>query len=189
MNVLNRGIAILLSLAIIIGTVVVIFVASGDVDPADLPEGMFRPQIEDVSDASSGSKAIIITASIAIFLVMLGLLYLELRPVGRQRRLLISSGEEGVTTITEGSIEDLADNISEGMREVRHIKCRIALEKEGLMIRCNTSVKMGTNLPELCAELQSNIKMRVEEVTGLPVASVSINARYERAEGKRLAAR
>ena len=189
MNVLNRGIAILLALAIMAGAVIVILVASGAVEPADLPEGLFGPQMEDISDASSGSKAIIIAVSAAVLLAMLGFLFLELRSKGGQRRLLISSGEEGAATITERSVAELAENLSGGMREVKHIKCRIVVEKAGLVIKCRASVAMGTNLPELCKELQSDVKARVEEFTGLPVTSVTVDTKYERAEGKHLAVR
>ena len=84
MKVLNQGLAILLSITVIAGAVIVVLMASNVIEPADLPEGLFGPQMEDISEASNGSKAIVIVVSTVIILAMLLFSFLELRSNGRQ---------------------------------------------------------------------------------------------------------
>ena len=189
MDALNRGLAVLLMLAIIAAGVVTVLIAAEAVAPDDLPEGALQPQAQDLVEASGGVTAIVITISVVAALLMLILLRYELLPSRRERRLVISSGEAGEATITQDSVAALAEHLDPGIREVKDIRCRVIVENTGVAIKSKAIVTMGANLPELCPEIQADITRRVEEYTGLRVVDVHPDTRYDRARPKHVRVR
>lgn len=58
----------------------------------------------------------------------------------------------------------------------------------GLVISCQARVSLASNVPEVCAGLQSSVKEAVEELTGLPVAQVNVRTKYESTDARHLTA-
>jgi uncharacterized alkaline shock family protein YloU len=189
MNVFNRTVTIVLGLAIIGASEMAILIASGTLGLDNLPRGWFEPQIEWLANASGGMKAIVATVSFFVMLSMLMIIIAELRTRGREVRFLISSQDNGMTTVTRDSVRSLVQHIGKGIRNINDIECRVTEKDNGLAIMCIAWVTMGSNLPELSSELQSDIKRLGEELTGLPVKHVDVDLRYERAKSQRLAVR
>jgi hypothetical protein len=189
MNFFNRTVVILLALAIGGAAVVTVLVAAGTLGPNNLPAGWFEPQIQWLADASGGMKALVVTVSVFVALSMLVLAVAELRIRGREVRFLISSQDEGMATVTKGSVRSLVQHVGKGIRNINDIECRVGEKDNGLAIVCTAWVTMGASLPELSNQLRSDVKRLGEELTGLPVKHIDLNFRYERAKSQRLAVR
>ena len=189
MSVVNRVIVVIIALVVFAGAVINLLVAT-DVYGADvLPYGWFESQLESTADSSGGTAAAHIAISVLITLGMVVLLAFEFVTPRRPLLLLISSTEEGIATIERESVCELAEKTASTIRAVSDIKCSVRRKAAGLAISCCPVLTLGSNIPEVSAELQNKIKEAVEQLTGLPVAEVDIKAKYERAEARRLAVR
>ena len=186
-SVLNRIVVVIVALVILAGAVITLLVATG-ASSADMFRG-FQSQLQGAADASGGGAAAIIAVAAVIALGMLALLLLELIPLRKAVLLLISSTEEGITAIERESVCELAEKTAAVVHNVRDVRCSVRERAGGLLVSCRALVALGTNIPQVSAELQSKIKKDVEELTGLPVAEVDVKAKYESVEVKRLIVR
>ncbi len=177
----------IISLVILAGAVITLLVATGATSP-DVFRG-FQSQLQGAADASGGGAAAIIAVAAIIALGMLALLFFELIPRRKPVPLLISSTEQGITTIDRDSVCELAEKAAANVHNVRDVSCSVGERAGGLLISCRPSVALGSNIPEISAELQSKIREEVELLTGLPVAEVDVKTKYESVEAKRLAVR
>ena len=189
MSIFNRVVVVIVGLIILIGAVITLLVANGASAPDVLPYGWFQPQLQDVASATGVSIAGIIAVSIVIALGMLIMLFFEFTLLRRSVSLLISSTENGVTTIDKNSVCLLAEKTATNIHGMHDIKCNIEESAEGLIFSCRAWVLMGSNIVEVSAESQNKIKETVEQLTGLLVAQVNINFKYKSAEAKRLSVR
>lgn len=188
-SVFNRVVVVIIALLILAGAVVTLLVATG-VSPANiLPYGWFESQLQGVADATGGTKAAIIALSIVIAVAMIGILSLEFTPSRKPAALLISSSEEGVLTVSVESICVLAEKTATTIHNVHSVKCGLREKAGTLFVFCRPSVVLGTNLPEVGAELRSKIKEAIEELTELSVAQVNVKIKYESSKAKRMAVR
>jgi uncharacterized alkaline shock family protein YloU len=188
-SVFNRVVVVIIALLILAGAVITLLVATGASTPDVLPYGWFESQLRGVAEATGGTKAAIIALSIVIAVAMIGILSLEVTPSGKPASLLISSTEEGVITVSVESVCALAEKTAATIHNVHSVKCGIREKVGTLFVSCRPSVILGTNLPEIGAELQSRIKEAIEELTGLSVAQVNVKIKYESSKAKRMAVR
>ena len=190
MDVLNRVIVVIAALIVLAGAVITALVAVELSDPDVLFSGWFESQFEEVADASGGEVAGIIAVSVVIALGMVVLLVFELIPMRKPVLFMLSSTEHGIATIEKDSIRELAENTALSFRNVRDAYCRVVKNADDLMvIICRVSLTLGTNMPEMTAELQSKIKGAVEELTGLTVLQVNVKSKYESGRTKHMALR
>ncbi|MNJ03652.1 hypothetical protein D3C73_1640630 [compost metagenome] len=54
------------------------------------------------------------------------------------------------------------------------MKARVKVDQAGLEIEIRTVVDGETSIPAITEEVQSSIKSYIEEITGIPVARVSV---------------
>lgn len=178
------------ALVVLVGAVITTLVAVEVADEDVLFSGWFESQFEEVADSSGGEVAAVIAVSIAIALGMIVLLILESIPLNKPVLFLLGSTEHGVTTIERDSIRELAENTALSFRNVRDVSCKVVKNAEDVMvISCRASLALGTNMPEMTAELQSKIKDSVEELTGLTVLQVNVKSKYESGRTKHMALR
>ena len=189
MSVFNRVVVVIASLIILVGAVITLVVAAGLNTPDVLPQGWFQSQLQAVADATGGSVAGIIAVSVVVVIGMISILLFEFKPMHQPAYLLISSTEEGVTTIDRDSVCLLAERTAINVHSVHSIKCNIIEKTEGLIIPCRPSVALGSDVVEVGAELQTKIKEAVERLTSLNVARIDVKIKYEPVEAKRLAVR
>jgi uncharacterized alkaline shock family protein YloU len=185
----NRITVILLALAVLGAAVVTILITTGTLGLNNLPDGWFEPQIRWLAEASGGMKAIVVTAAVLVALAVFSIMVAEMVSSRRQLRFLVSSQQEGTTTITRESVRSLAEHVGEGISGIDGVECRVGEKDNGLMIACTAQVAMGASLPELSNQLRADIKRMAEELTGLPVNSVDVDLRYPRAKAQHLAVR
>ena len=189
MGIFNRVAVLIISLAILAGAVITLLVATELSTPDIIGSGWLESQLQRAADATGGSAAAIIAVCVIVALGMIALLVFELSPYRKPVPLLISSSEKGIATIDKESVCVLAEAIAASSQYVRYVECSVKERTGGLLVTCRASVALGCNVPELSAELQSNIKQSVEQMTGLPVVQVDVKTKYESVEGKRLALR
>ena len=190
MESLNRFIVILLALAIGGAAVVAILVTVGTLGSDNLPAGWFEPQIEWLSEASGSTLAIVVAVSVAVALLMLGLIVAELVTLGRNNhRFVVSSEQGGATTVTGESVRSLAEHVGREVRGVNNVQCRVGEKEDGMAIACTAWVDLGSSLPDLSRQLRDDIRRVAEETTGLPVNSLDVDLRYQRARLQHLALR
>lgn len=198
MEVLNRSIAVIVVLAIAACAVTAMLVSAGTVSPDSFGGGWIEARLDSIAGANGAAEATGLAIAVAVLSGMLLLLIFEVKPLHRIRHLPINtgtgpssftSGPEGMATITQDSVCDLAEGIGSGIYNVVKIKCNVVVENGDLLIECKAQATLGSNLPELCGTIRSEIKNVVEERTGLRVRDVSVETRYQRRGGKRLAVR
>jgi uncharacterized alkaline shock family protein YloU len=185
---MNRGLVLLLAILLAAAAVTAVLVTTSVV-----PDSWLDWQARELSDAGSGTKAVAIAVSVGIVLGMIMLLRLEFMEE-RDNRLHIKAiednvEEKGETTIGSRSIEALAENAGCEIRGVRNIHCGVVDGVDGLILSCRSTVAMGSNLPEVMGETRSRIKDSVEQLTGLPVARIDVETRYDSAKTKRVGVR
>ena len=188
MSAFNRVVALIVALVVLAGAVITLLVATGINNPGTYP--WFESQLQRVADATGGSAAAIVAVSVIIALVMIALFILEAIPFRKPVPLLVSTKEEGTTTISKESVCILAEKAAAAVHGVHDVRCGIGEKVGGLVISCQVSVALGSNIPELSAELKNKVKDSVEQLTGLPVTLVDVETKYGRpVQAKRLGVR
>lgn len=189
MSVFNRVVVAIVSLAILAGAIITLLVATGVSAPDILQHGWFELQLQRVADATGGSKAGIIAISVVVALGMIGVLFLEFEPLRKPAPILISSTEQGITTIDVDSVCMLAESAAVNIHNVHDARCRLWRSEGGLIISCRVSVILGSNIPKVGAELQDKIKEAIEQLIEMGVAQVDVKIKYKQVETRRLAVR
>jgi hypothetical protein len=186
----NRVATIIFALIILAGSIIVLLVGFGLVPPESaLPCGWWSGQFKGVAEATGGDLAVAIGVGIVLALGMIAVLFFEALPRRGGPPLLISSDEKGLVTIEPESVRLLANNVGLSVHNVRNIDHDVSDAPGGLVIKSNALVALGTNVPQIGAELQARIKEAVEEFTGLPVNRVIVKARYESVKVRSLVAK
>lgn len=178
----NRAVATLLMLAIFAAALITLLVSVGASDPAQY--GIFSQALQRSADAGGAEAAITVAASIIVALLMLVLLRFELAPKSQGAALMVSSGNDGVTTVDEGSVRMLSEKVALTVRGLRSVRCSVRERQGGLSISCFAAVALGSNIPETSSQVQVKVKEAVEKLTGLQVVNVNVKAHYERTEAK-----
>ena len=187
----NRLAVTLVAAFILVGAVVVLLVSSGAVDSDFLPGGSerdawFQPQLEDLADYGGTAEGIAIGVSAGIGLLMLAVLFLEIRPLVRRREVLlpISGGDDGNLNIEAGSVRLLAEKTGIANRSVTSLKCRLGVRKgatsggpASVVIVCQPRLALGSNVQEVGDDLKVRIKETVQRLTGLTVIRVDVTRR------------
>ena len=187
MTVFNRSVMVIVALVLLAGSVVTLLVATGATAPDGY--GWFSFILQKAADATGAGMAATIVLAVIIALGMLALLFFELSLSRQPVPLLISSSEEGVTTINQESVCVLAEITAATIHNVRDVHCIVGEKVGGLVISCQAVVSLASDVPEVCTELQGKVKEAVEKLTGLPVAQINVKTKYESSDAKRLTVR
>jgi uncharacterized alkaline shock family protein YloU len=115
-----------------------------------------------------------IVVSTLIFLISVRLLYIAVRP-GRVNLPSIDQRTDfGDIRISVETVENLALKAAQRSRGLKDLKTRVSVGPSGLEIIIRTLVDGESSIPSLTEEIQSTVKTHIEEVTGIPVATVSV---------------
>jgi len=189
MSAHNRVVIMIVTLVVVGCATTTVLITVGAIAPEVIPIAWFEAQAQDIASASGGIQFATVAMAIVIAFVMLMLMRLNTANHHKSVCLLIGSTEEGAATITQDSVRVLAETVGRSIHNVSNMKCTVT-EKDGkLLIKCNVLIAMGTNLPDLCNELRTCIRVTVQEFTGLPVLQVNMSAQYESPKAKRLSIR
>jgi len=184
MTVFNRAVVIVVALVLLAGALITLLVATEATAPDDY--GWFSFILQKAADANGADLAITIVVALIIALGTLAMLFFETALPRHQTTLLISSTEKGLTTINQESVCLLAEKTAATVNHVRDVHCNVGEKAGGLIVFCQATVSLASNVPEVCAELQEKVKENVEKLTGLPVTQINVKTKYESAGAKRL---
>jgi Asp23 family, cell envelope-related function len=115
-----------------------------------------------------------ITMSIIVLLISLRFLYISLRRGRSQAPSIDQRTDFGDVRISIETVENLTLKVAGRSRGVKDLRARIKVSQAGLEIIIRTIVDGETSIPELTEEMQSSVKSYIEEITGIPVAVVSV---------------
>jgi len=181
----NRILVIVAAVVVLAGALITLLVASGATSANVLPYDWFHSALQRAADATGGSRAGVLAVTSVLLMGMIGLLYFELARYHRPGLLIVKSTDEGTTAIDYESVRVLAEKAAATARNVREVKCGVSGAADGLVISCRSTVAMGSNIPEVNADIQQRTKEAVEGTIGLPVAFVDVKTKYEIADVKR----
>jgi type IV secretory pathway VirB2 component (pilin) len=119
MTAFNRIVVILVALVLLAGSIITMLVATGATAPDSY--GWFDFILQKAADASGGDLAGVIAVAVVIALISVVVLLIELSLNRHPAHLLISSSEEGITTINQESISLLAEKTAAAVQNVRDV--------------------------------------------------------------------
>lgn len=121
------------------------------------------------------TMSILIAILVALILISLRMMYVSLR---RSRETMHSVDQRtglGDIRISLETIENLSLKAASRVRGVKDPRTRIRMTDPGLEIQIRTIVDGEYPIPALTEEVQRGVKEFVHEITGIPVASVSVH--------------
>lgn len=114
-----------------------------------------------------------IIVSILFILMSIRILYLTLRS-GKHAPSIDQRNDFGDIKISVETVENLSLKAAFRVKGIKDVKARVQVNQIGLEIIIRTMVDGENPIPELTEEIQRTVKQQLEEVTGIPVASVSV---------------
>lgn len=115
-----------------------------------------------------------IVCGILLLLVSVRLFYLSIRRSTDRQPSIDRSTDFGKVRISFDTVKSLALKAAGKIKGLSDIKARIRIAPAGMEIDVRAAVNGDTSIPQLTEEAQRAIKYHVEELAGVPVASVSV---------------
>nr|WP_275983783.1 alkaline shock response membrane anchor protein AmaP [Paenibacillus hamazuiensis] len=115
-----------------------------------------------------------IPCMIVLFLISIRFFYIAVRPGRAQAPSIDQRTEFGDIRISIDTVENLALKAANRTRGVKDLKSRVRVNHAGLDITIRAIVDGENSIPALTEEMQGAVKRHVEEITGIPVAMVSV---------------
>lgn len=115
-----------------------------------------------------------IALGLIVLAATLRFFFVAVRPGRGQAPSIDQRTDFGDIRISLETVENLALKSAGRVRGVRDMKAKVAVSDAGLDIVIRVVVDGESSIPELSEEMQRSVKTHVEEVTGIPVAVVSV---------------
>lgn len=115
-----------------------------------------------------------VSVCVLLLLISLRFLFVSLR---RGRGLASSINqrtEHGDIQISLETVENLALRAANRVRGIKDLKARVKVNNAGLEIVIRIIVDGESPIPTLTEEVQNQVKSLIEEITGIPVAEISV---------------
>ncbi|MEI7024663.1 alkaline shock response membrane anchor protein AmaP [Paenibacillus sp. y28] len=115
-----------------------------------------------------------IIVSVVMLLLSLRMFYITVRRGRSQAPSIDQRTDYGDIRISLETVENLALKAAGRVRGVKDLKTRVNVTDSGLDIVIRAVVDGESSIPDLTEEVQRNVKLHVEEITGIPVAGVAV---------------
>lgn len=140
---------------------------------SDFIPAQYWPDQDAVAD-SLALRITLIAIGIVLLLISVRFLYLSMR-AGRATAPSIDQRTDfGDIRISLETVENLSLKSAARIKGVQDLKARVHVTQAGLEIVIRAVVDGESSIPELTEEMQRSVKSHLEEITGIPVASVSV---------------
>lgn len=167
-KVLDKLLLMLFSLAISIACVILILYAFG------LTGNIFAWFAwEELGHSVENTTTLIIIAFI-VLLIALRMLYISMRPGKASLPSIDQRTNFGDIRISLETVENLTLKAAAKHKGVKDIKARVNVIDAGIELTIRAIVDGDVSIPDLSEEVQKHVKEHVEDITGIPVASVSV---------------
>jgi len=119
-------------------------------------------------------QGIVLGVAIVLLLISLRFLYVALKRGNASAPSIDQRTNYGDIRISLETVENLALKAASKERGVKDLKARIRIAESGIDIALRTVVDGESVIPTLTEDIQRAVKEHVEEITGIPVANVSV---------------
>lgn len=116
----------------------------------------------------------VVTVAAVVFLISLRFFYVSLRRSNASAPSIDQRTEFGDIRISLDTVENLALKAASRQRGVKELKARIRIGEAGVEISLRAIADGESSIPTLTSDIQRAVKTHVEEITGIPVANVSV---------------
>ena len=185
MNILNRILAILFALLVLIGAALVLVVSLGAISPQQIGVPLVTDVLQPFADLEPPEQWWAAAAAAAFLLLALVLLVAELTPPKRDPKLTIKDDELGRVTVSQRSLRKLATREAAQVPGVMEADSDLDQTKQGLEVRSRVSVDPGSDVPQLADQVRERVKGALERHLGREVKEVTVSAQLEPLEGKK----
>lgn len=120
------------------------------------------------------TAAAVIATLVVVILISIRLFVIAVRPAQANAASIDQRTDYGDIRISLDTVENLALKSAKRTRGVRDLRARVRVSNSGIEIELRTVVDGETPIPEMTEEIQQAVKQYVEEITGIPVAIVSV---------------
>lgn len=167
-KVLDKLLLLLFSLAAAIGSVIVILYAFG------LVGELFDWFAWDELGHSVKDTTTVIVVSAIVLLIALRMLLISLRSGRNTAPSIDQRTSYGDVRISLETVENLTLKAASRTKGMKDLKARVQVSDAGIELAIRAVVDGDTSIPDLTEDVQRIVKEHVEEITGIPVASVSV---------------
>jgi len=167
-KIIDRLLLFILSLTIIGSTCLLLLAAFGVV-----PYDRAVEFVHNVYYETKPAVWFILTSTIFLF-IGIRMFYIAVRPSSVNTPSIDQRTDFGDIRISVETVENLALKAAQRTKGIKDLKARVSVTSNGLEIIIRTLVDGESSIPSLTEEIQQTVKTQIEEVTGIPVASVSV---------------
>lgn len=123
-------------------------------------------------DLDTAIPFIILTIIVAV--ISIRFLFVAVRRSKANAPSIDQRTDYGDIRISLETVENLSLKAAKRTRGVKDLKCRVRVSPAGLEIIIRAIVDGESSIPLLTEEMQSGVKTHIEEITGIPVAVVTV---------------
>lgn len=168
MKYLDRLINFIFSIVILILSIVVIMVSAGFIGYESVDNWM---RLNMFSEANNTITCIV---AIVTFLLALKTTVFLSRMSPKKKNTILVDTNHGKIQIVAETIEGTARSVVKDIDEIKDVQVRMIKEKKGVKIYMVLLVLPTTNIMELSAMVQDEVKKAIEDTTGVKVNNVDI---------------
>jgi uncharacterized alkaline shock family protein YloU len=115
-----------------------------------------------------------IAVGVIVLLLSIRFLYITVRRGRSQAPSIDQRTDYGDIRISLDTVENLSLKAAGRSRGVKDVKARVRVSASGIEIEIRALVDGESSIPELTEDMQRSVKELVEEITGIPVAGVTV---------------
>ncbi|MBW7473550.1 alkaline shock response membrane anchor protein AmaP [Paenibacillus oenotherae] len=140
-----------------------------------IPEEWSREIVQDLySGKVEWLQWTVVAVSVVMFLIGLRFFYVSLRRSNSSAPSIDQRTEFGDIRISIETVENLALKAAGRQRGIKDLRARIRISEAGIDISLRAVADGESSIPVLTEEIQRAVKSHVEEITGIPVATVAV---------------
>ncbi len=176
MNIFNRLLVIVITLAVLGAATLLILLTANLVMPEQLTTwSWLLARIQAIDAFAARHQVTTILVSLTVLLLGMTLLYYELRLASRPQ-LVLRQDDLGRMTVSLAGVGELANHAAKQVTGVLEASTRVKAKAKGLRILSRVSVDRSARLADISKQLQERIRTTLEEHLGYPVTNVSVMA-------------
>jgi uncharacterized alkaline shock family protein YloU len=181
MNVFNRIIVILLSLAAIAFSIIVFLLVGGVVRPTQVsPGGLLLGLWSLFAQLNPTNATIAVVVFALVVIVALILLILELNIIQREPAQFVVRGDSlGKVTVARSSVRKLVGYESATVPGVIETRQTVDKGRDGLRVQVRALLLPEVDAPAVGHTLQEKLQQSIQGHIGLPVAEVQVATQIE----------
>ena len=181
MNVFNRIIMILLSLAAIAFSIIVFLLVGGVVRPSQVsPVGLLLSLWSYFAQLTSTNATIAVIVCALVVIVALILLILELNIINREpAQFVVQEDSLGKVTVARSSVRKLVGYESATVPGVIETRQTVDKGRDGLRVSVRALLLPEVDAPAVGRTLQEKVQQSIQGHIGLPVAEVQVATQLE----------